>query len=75
MGSKRNPQAEEIYAMTPEQLQQALEDAHRQLFTLRFQHATRQLANTSELQRVRRQIARLKTIQRQRELAAVEERA
>lgn len=72
MGSKRNRKAEEIYAMSPEQLQQALEEARRQLFTLRFQHATRQLANTSQLRQVRRHIARLKTIQRQRELAAME---
>jgi large subunit ribosomal protein L29 len=70
MGSKRNRQAEEVYAMAPEQLKQALEDAHRQLFTLRFQHATRQLENTSQLRTVQRQIARLRTVQRQRELAA-----
>ncbi len=70
MGSKRNRQAEDAYALAPDQLKQALEDAHRQLFTLRFQHATRQLENTSQLRVVRQQIARLRTVQRLRELAA-----
>jgi large subunit ribosomal protein L29 len=70
MGSKRNRKAEEAYALAPDQLKQALEDVHRQLFTLRFQHATRQLENTSQLRVVRQQIARLRTVQRLRELAA-----
>jgi large subunit ribosomal protein L29 len=70
MGSKRNRQAEEAFAMAPEQLANALEEAHRQLFTLRFQHATRQLENTSQLRAVRRQVARLRTVQRLRELAS-----
>jgi large subunit ribosomal protein L29 len=72
MGSKRNRKAEEVYALAPDQLEQALQEAHRQLFTLRFQHATRQLENTSQLRQVRRQIARLRTVQRQRQLAAAE---
>lgn len=46
-----------------------LNDAHRELFNLRFQHFTRQLANYQRLGEVRRDIARIRTIQRERELA------
>jgi large subunit ribosomal protein L29 len=41
-----------------------------ELFNLRFQFATRQLTNTARIRQVRRDIARMKTLQRQRELAA-----
>ncbi len=41
-----------------------------ELFRLRFQFATRQLTNTSRIRAVRREIARVKTFQRQAELAA-----
>lgn len=39
-----------------------------ELFRLRFQFATRQLTNTARIRTVRREIARMKTLQRQREL-------
>lgn len=41
-----------------------------QLFRLRFQHATKQLENTAELSSVKRNLARVNTILRERELAA-----
>ena len=41
-----------------------------EMFKLRFQFATRQLTNTARIQTVRRDIARVKTLQRQRELLA-----
>ena len=60
---------EKIRAMNSTELSKQLEDARQELFNLRFRHATRQLANYSELYKVRRKIARIKTIMRERELA------
>ena len=50
----------------------ALSEAKKEHFNLRFQHVTGQLDNTSRLGEVRRQIARINTILRQREIAAAE---
>ena len=60
--------AEEIRALSDEELRKQLETAHRELFDLRFRLSTKQLVNHRELPRVKRDIARLKTIMRQREL-------
>ena len=60
--------AEEIRALSPEELGKQLEAAHRELFDLRFRLATRQLVNHREIPRVKKKIARLKTILREREL-------
>jgi large subunit ribosomal protein L29 len=48
-----------------------LRELSEELFRLRFQFATRQLTNTARIRQVRRDIARVKTLQRQQELAAV----
>jgi large subunit ribosomal protein L29 len=45
-----------------------LRELGEELFKLRFQFATRQLTNTARIRNVRRDIARVKTLQRQREL-------
>lgn len=58
----------EIRAFSPEELVKQLEAAHQELFNLRFRLATKQLVNHRELPRVKRKIARLKTIIREREL-------
>jgi large subunit ribosomal protein L29 len=47
-----------------------LAELNEELFKLRFQFATRQLTNTARIRTVRRDIARVKTLQRQRELVA-----
>lgn len=60
--------AEEIRALSDEELRKQLEAAHRELFDLRFRLSTKQLVNHRELPRVKKDIARLKTIMRQREL-------
>ena len=60
--------ASEIRVLADEELFKKLEEAHQELFNLRFQLATRQLGNHRELPRVRRNIARIKTILREREL-------
>ncbi len=59
---------EEARALSDEKLAKQLEAAQRELFDLRFRLATKQLVNHRELPRVKREIARLKTIIREREL-------
>jgi large subunit ribosomal protein L29 len=63
----------EYRAMSPEQLDLTLKDTVKNLFHLRFQSATERLETPSEIQKARREIARIKTIQRERELAAAAE--
>jgi len=53
-----------------EQLSADLESAHQALFNLRFQSATRQLADVSQVSKARRQIARVKTLARERAILA-----
>jgi large subunit ribosomal protein L29 len=56
----------EVRAMTPDQLSEQLASHKKEQFNLRFQRATGQLENTSRVRAVRRDIARIKTIQAQR---------
>ncbi len=58
----------EIRALKPEALAKQLEAAHEELFNLRFRLATKQLVNHREIRRVKKEIAKLKTIIREREL-------
>jgi len=58
----------EIRALGDEGLLKQLEEAHEELFNLRFRLATRQLGNHRELPRVKKEISRLKTVLREREL-------
>ena len=60
----------ELRDMSDEQLQLTLKDASENLFRLRIQSQTERLDAPSELRRHRRLIARIKTIQRERELLA-----
>lgn len=61
--------AEEIHALTDEELAKALDDAREAYFNLRVQHASGALERTSELGGRRREIARLLTVARERELS------
>ena len=58
----------EIQALSSDELAKQLEAAQQELFNLRFRLATRQLVNHREIPRVKKKIARLKTIMREREL-------
>jgi large subunit ribosomal protein L29 len=58
----------EIKAFGDAELKKKLEEAHQELFNLRFKLATRQLVNYSELPMVKKRIARINTIIREREL-------
>jgi large subunit ribosomal protein L29 len=65
--------ASEIHDLTDDEVAQKLEESRRELFNLRFQHATGALENTARLSLVKKQIARLLTLQLQR--ASAKERA
>jgi large subunit ribosomal protein L29 len=54
--------AEDIRAMSPDQMEDAVLNLKKERFNLRFQRATGQLENTSRLKEARRDIARIKTI-------------
>jgi len=60
--------ADKIRALSTQELTKQLDDAYQELFNLRFRHATRQLANYSEIPKVKKKIAVMKTIMREREL-------
>jgi large subunit ribosomal protein L29 len=53
---------EDIRAMSPDQLDEAILNLKKERFNLRFQRATGQLENTSRLREARRDIARIKTV-------------
>ena len=59
---------EEVRALSDKEMDKQLEEAHQELFNLRFRLATKQLVNHRELPRVKKRIAQLKTIIREREL-------
>ena len=58
--------AEDIRAMSPDQMEDAILNLKKERFNLRFQRATGQLENTSRLREARRDIARIKTIAAQK---------
>jgi large subunit ribosomal protein L29 len=62
----------ELRELNDETLLQRLAEAREEHFNLRFQNATGQLDNTTRLRDVRRDIARLLTLLRQREIQAAE---
>jgi large subunit ribosomal protein L29 len=58
--------ASEVRDKTPDQLADELLTLKKEQFNLRFQQATGQLENTSRVRQIRRDIARIKTIQQSR---------
>jgi large subunit ribosomal protein L29 len=62
----------ELHELDVTALVDALATSKEEYFNLRFQHVTGQLDNSSRLAAVRRQIARITTILREREIAAAE---
>ena len=59
--------AEELRELTDEELQRKGQELVEELFNLRFQLATGQIENVGRITAVRRDIARVKTIQRERQ--------
>jgi large subunit ribosomal protein L29 len=62
----------ELREMDDDELVTRLVEARQELFNFRFQHVTGQLDNYSRLGQVRKEIARINTLLRQREIAAAE---
>ena len=60
----------EIRQMTDTDLQKSLQDLKVELFNLRFQQAINQLDNPMRIKAVRKDIARIKTVEREIELAS-----
>src|SRR4030042_3108365 len=60
--------AQEVRKLSDGDLAKEWEETYRRLFSLRLQWTTRQITNYQEVANTRRRIARLKTIQRQRQL-------
>ena len=63
---KANKRLSDLKTMTPDQLQDELLNLKKEQFNLRFQRATGQLENTGRVREVRRDIARVKTLSRQK---------
>ncbi len=64
--------AKEIREKSNTELLQEIETLKDELFNLRFQQATGQLENTARMKTVKKTIARIKTVMRERELGAQE---
>ena len=58
--------------MDTEELENRLDETRRELFNLRFQLVTGQLDNNSRVGQMRRQVARIETLLREREIEAAE---
>ena len=63
--------AEELKSKTPDQLRDSLVQLKKEAFNLRFQAATNQLERPARIKEVRRDIARIKTLQAERSAASV----
>jgi large subunit ribosomal protein L29 len=59
---------EEMRSLSVEEITKKINEAHQELFNLRFRLSTRQLVNHRELPKVRKEIARLETIKREKQL-------
>lgn len=64
--------ADQFRDLSDDELETRIAETKEELFRLRVQHATLQLADTSQLRQVRRDIARMLTVQRERALASFE---
>jgi large subunit ribosomal protein L29 len=60
--------AREIWELTPEEIQAKLDDGYAELFNLRFQFSTGQMQNSARLGQMRKEVARLNTILRAKQL-------
>jgi large subunit ribosomal protein L29 len=67
-----NVRADELRSMPDDELVTQLREAKHELFNLRFRHVTGQLDNSSRLGDLRRDIARINTVLRQREIEEAE---
>ena len=66
--------ADEIRDLTDDEIETKIEQAQEELFRLRFRSATQQLENPSLIKKLRRDVARMKTIQGERESAVAQKK-
>ena len=67
---KTNEYVKDLNTKSVDELTQALVEAKKELFNLRFQNATNQLDNTARINEVRKNIARIQTVITQNQRAA-----
>jgi large subunit ribosomal protein L29 len=67
--------ASELRGLSVAEVARKLDEAHQELFNLRFQYSTGQLKNTARLSEVKHEIARLRTVLREREYLSLAEGA
>jgi large subunit ribosomal protein L29 len=67
-----NKAADQVRELADPELETRLGEAKQELFNLRFRNVTGQLDNSARIGQVRREVARIETILRQREIAAAE---
>ena len=67
-----NQKAEELRALSTEDLHIQLEASHKEMFTVRFRLVTRQMANSAEPSKVKKRIARIRTLLRERQFLGEE---
>ena len=60
---------DDIRGLTDDELDTELNDSHREMMNLRFRESTMQLVNVQEIKKIRRRIARINTVMREREMA------
>jgi large subunit ribosomal protein L29 len=65
--------AQDIRTMTADELRHELDNMYEELFNLRFQLSTNQLTNHNRIRQVKRDIARAKSVLRERDLEQAEE--
>jgi large subunit ribosomal protein L29 len=64
--------SQEIWEMTPEEIQGKLDDAYAELFNLRFQFSIGQMQNSARLRQMHKDIARLSTILKAKQVQRVQ---
>ncbi|ACA14916.1 ribosomal protein L29 [Methylobacterium sp. 4-46] len=69
---KSSQRLSDLSAMSPDQLGEELVNLKKEQFNLRFQRATGQLENVARIREVRRDIARVRTLQRRKTLQAAQ---
>lgn len=70
--AKSDTSAAELKLMPVDELETRLNETKQELFNLRFRHVTGQLDNSSRLGQLRKDVARIKTILRDKEIQAAE---
>ena len=71
----RRSEAQQLRDLVDDELETRLGEAKQELFNLRFQLVTGQQENTARLRDIKRTVARIETILREREIAAAESAA